>query len=100
LPKFVDKFSSQKEDQCIDTSSLLDSTHKPKWSGGKFHLLLLGGAKHGLRLFAGAIFLGFQGLIQMQTLSLPAMLMEGCGDMEQGLICLIGTCVCFSKWSC
>jgi len=71
----------------------LDETEvelKQKWSGCKFRILLVGGAQQGQKFVAGAIINGFEGLAQIRTLSLPAMLMEGGGDVEQGLIYIIG----------
>lgn len=71
----------------------LDETEvalKQKWPGCKFRILLVGGAQQGQKFVAGAIISGFEGLAQIRTLSLPAMLMEGGGDMEQGLIYIIG----------
>nr|XP_024382462.1 uncharacterized protein LOC112285693 isoform X2 [Physcomitrium patens] len=68
----------------------MDTAAQQKWPGCKFRVLLLGGAKQGQKLVAGAVISGFEGLAQTRTLSLPAMLMEGGGDMEQGLIYIIG----------
>ena len=73
----------------------LDETEfgvKQKWPGCRFRILLLGGAQQGQKFVAGALISGFEGLAQTRTLSLPAMLMEGGGDIEQGLIYIIGLC--------
>lgn len=69
-----------------------DFVGKRKWPGCKFRILLLGGAQLGQKFVAGALINGFEGLAQTRTLSLPAMLMEGGGDVEQGLIYIIGPC--------
>lgn len=84
--------SSGTIEDCLikDLSDECDGATKRTWRGGRFRVLLFGDAKHGQRFVAGAIFSGFEGLAQMRTLSLPAMLMEGGGDVEQGLICILG----------
>jgi hypothetical protein len=69
-----------------------DFAVEQKWPGCKFRILLVGGAQQGQKFVAGALINGFEGLAQTRTLSLPAMLMEGGGEIEQGLIYIIGLC--------
>lgn len=77
-----------------DSLDELEVTPKQKWPGCKFRIMLIGDAQQGQKFVAGAIINGFEGLAQIRTLSLPAMLMEGGGDVEQGLIYIIGqSCV-------
>jgi hypothetical protein len=84
-----DQTASSTTQVCIN-EPIDEVTTKTNWQGGTFRILLLGDGKQGQNYVAGAFIHGFEGLAQMCTLSLPAILMEGGGDVEQGLIYIIG----------